>query len=168
APGFEHHPAASLPQLEGDGYRLRLIAGSGWGLHAPATTFSPMFYAALELDVGARFTLPADYSQRAVYAVDGAVLLDGEALETQRMAVLSAGQDTTIEAPATGQSVRLMLLGGEPLDGERFIYWNFVASSRAAIDEAKERWRAQRFAPVPGETEWIPLPEARKPPESFS
>lgn len=175
APGFEHHPAASLPVLQGDGFELRLIAGSGMGLQSKVTTFSPLFYAALTLEAGARFTLPAEYAQRAVYAVDGAVLINGEVLDETRMAVLPSGQDTTIEvlqnssSPSAGKpTVRLMLLAGEPLEGERFIFWNFVASDRAALDEAKQRWRDQRFAKVPGETEWIPLPEERKPPESFS
>lgn len=168
APAFEHHPAAALPALQKEGWSLRLIAGAGFGLRAPVTTFSPLFYAALELAPGARFVLPAEYPQRAVYTVDGAVRVDGQTLEEKRMAVLSGGQDTTIEAFAAQRGVRLMLLGGEPLDGDRFIFWNFVASSREAIDEAKKRWRERRFADVPGETEWIPLPEERKPPESFS
>lgn len=169
APGFEHHPARSLPTQSGAGWNLRLIAGSGFGLQSAVTTFSPLFYATLELQPGARFTLPAEYSQRAVYLVEGQAEIDGTRLEEKRMAVLSGGQDTTIEASGADQhGARLMLLGGDPLDGDRFIFWNFVASTREAIEEAKQRWRDRRFAAVPGETEFIPLPPERKPPESFS
>ncbi|HVL75642.1 MAG TPA: pirin family protein [Noviherbaspirillum sp.] len=168
-PHFEHHPGATLPEIRGEGVHLRLIAGAGFGLTSPVTTFSPLFYAALDLAPGARFTLPAEHPERAVYAVEGEVLVDGEVLPETAMAVLSAGQDTTIEAPAqTGTGARLMLLGGEPLDGDRYISWNFVASSREAIEEARQRWRERAFGKVPGETEWIPLPDERKAPESFS
>lgn len=167
-PGFEHHPAAALPELRGEGFHLRLIAGAGFGLRSPVTTFSPLFYAVLEMQPGARFTLAAEYAQRAVYPVDGALQLNGMRLEEKSMAVLSSGQDTTIEAADAGSAVRVMLLGGEPLDGDRFVSWNFVASNREAIVAARQRWRDQDFARVPGETEWIPLPEERKAPESFS
>ncbi len=169
APGFEHHPAASLPAKAGEGWQLRLIVGAGFGLQAPVTHFSPLFYAALELQPGGAFTLDAEHPQRAVYAVDGAVLLDGVVVGEKCMAVLRTGQATTIEAPPTASGItRVMLLGGAPLDGDRFIWWNFVASSREAIAEASQRWRAQEFGRVPDETEWIPLPERPKPPESFS
>jgi redox-sensitive bicupin YhaK (pirin superfamily) len=165
APAFEHHPAATLPQIEFHGVRARLIAGSAFGLDAPATTFSKMFYIAAEMDAGARLTLPAEYAERAVYPVDAGILIDGAALEAQHMAVLDSGQETTIEALT---ACRVMLLGGEAMDGDRFIWWNFVASSKEAIADAKERWRQQRFDPVPDETERIPLPDEPKPADSFS
>lgn len=169
APGFEHHPVTALPVHSGPGFHLRLIAGAGFGLRAPVMTFSPLCYAALTLEPGAAFRLEAEYPQRAVYPVDGGIRLDGHNLAEKRMAVLSAGQATTIEAPPEAAGVtHVMLLGGEPLDGDRFIWWNFVASNREAIADAKRRWHEQGFAKVPGETEWIPLPEERKPPESFS
>lgn len=165
APGFEHHPGTSLPTLITPGVSLRLIAGTGFGLKSSVTTFSPMFYAALDLTRGATFVLPAEYAQRAVYAVDGDITLDGVPLAMQHMAVPNGAEEITIEAAS---NARIMLLGGDPLDGDRFIWWNFVASSRAAIDEAKRRWRNGHFPNVPNETEWIPLPEEPKPPESFS
>jgi redox-sensitive bicupin YhaK (pirin superfamily) len=165
APAFEHHPAATLPHIELPGVRMTLIAGAAFGRRAPATTFSGMFYIAAEMDAGARLTLPADYPERAVYAVDADINVDGNPLDAGHMAVPASGQETTIEAAT---ACRVMLLGGEPIDGDRYIWWNFVASSKDAIAEAKERWRQQRFDPVPDETERIPLPDEPKPAESFS
>jgi redox-sensitive bicupin YhaK (pirin superfamily) len=164
-PSFEHHPAASLPMIAADGLNLRLIAGSAFGMTSPVTTFSPMFYCALEMEEGVRFELPAEYAQRAVYLAEGAVDLDGAPLAERHMAVPTDAQTLTIEAKTRA---RVMLLGGDPIDGDRFIWWNFVASSKEAIQEAKERWRAQEFGKVPDETEWIPLPDEPKPAESFS
>lgn len=165
APGFEHHPAATLPEILQPGVRMRLIAGSAFGRTAPATTFSPLFYLAVEMEAGARFVLPPEYPERAVYLVDGDVSLEQAPLPERHMAVLPAGQETTIEAR---RASRLMLVGGEKMDGDRYIWWNFVASSRELIQQAKERWRAQDFGRVPDETEWIPLPDEPKPAESFS
>lgn len=164
-PAFEHHPAATLPQIDSPGVRLRLIAGSAFGKRAPAKTFSDMFYAAVEMEAGAQFRLPAEYPQRGIYLVDGEVRIDGTALAEKHMAVLTDAQETTIEAVT---QTRLMLLGGQAMDGDRFIWWNFVASSREAIEEAKERWRTQQFGKVPDETERISLPDEPKAPEAFS
>jgi redox-sensitive bicupin YhaK (pirin superfamily) len=124
-----------------------------------------MFYAVADMEAGARFMMPTEHEERAVYVVDGEITLDGETVDPQHMAVLAPEREIRIEAVTPA---RLMLLGGKPMDGDRFIWWNFVASSRESIEEAKERWRAQRFGAVPGETEWIPLPAEPKPPESFS
>jgi len=164
-PAFEHHPAATLPHIEFPGVRLRLIAGSAYGQTSPAKTFSDMFYAAVEMQAGARLSLPAEHEQRAAYVVDGKVTIDGAELPEKHMAVLTGAQEITIEAVT---QTRLMLLGGQAMDGDRFIWWNFVASSREAIQEAKERWRAEAFGRVPDETERIPLPDEPKPPEAFS
>ena len=165
APSFEHHPAATLPMVAADGLNLRLIAGSAFGMRSPVTTFSPMFYAALEMEQGVKFEFPGEYAQRAVYLAEGDIAIDGETLAERHMAVPGSPQTLTIEAKTRA---RVMLLGGEPLDGDRYIWWNFVASSKEAIQQAKERWRAQGFGKVPDETEWIPLPDEPKPAESFS
>ena len=165
APVFEHHAGPALPQIDLPGVRMRLIAGTAFGHTAPATTFSPLFYLTAEMEAGSRLTLPADYPEQAVYAVDAPLTVNGSPLAPQHMAVLVSGQETTIEA---GDACRVMLLGGEPLDGDRYIWWNFVASSKEAIADAKERWRQQRFGAVPQESEWIPLPDEPKPAEAFS
>ncbi|MEC4719309.1 pirin family protein [Noviherbaspirillum sp. CPCC 100848] len=164
-PAFEHHPAESLPVIQYPGVTMRLIVGSAYGQTAPARTYSDMFYLAVEMDAGSSFPLPAEHAQRAVYAVEGQVTVDGAPLAENHMAVPEDAREITIEAATRA---RLMLLGGAPMDGDRFVWWNFVSSSREAIEEAKERWRSQEFGKVPDETEWIPLPAERKPPESFS
>jgi hypothetical protein len=165
APAFEHHPVESLPSLSSPGVRMRVIAGRAFDRTSPVTTFSDMCYVAVEMEQGARLVFPAEYAQRAAYLVEGAITIGGEALAEKHMAVLTDAQETTIEAVAPS---RVMLLGGAPLEGDRFIWWNFVASSKEAIQQAKDKWRAQAFGKVPDETEWIPLPDEPKQPESFS
>jgi redox-sensitive bicupin YhaK (pirin superfamily) len=162
---FEHHPAATLPAITMPGVALRVIAGSAFGKTSPAGTLSDMFYVVAEMERGSRLAIPAEYEERAVYAVEGEITIEGEALENRHMGVLPGGREITIEATARA---RVMLLGGKPMDGDRFIWWNFVASSREAINEAKQRWLQQGFGSIPGETEWIPLPDEPKPPETFS
>ena len=155
-PSFSHHPAATLPRIRLPGANLHLIAGDAFGEKSPAPAFSRMFYLAAELEAGATLALPPEHEERGVYLVRGNVLVSGISLQEKQLAFLPEGQ--TIEIQAKEQS-RVMLLGGEKMDGPRFIWWNFVASSKERIEEAKQRWREQRFAPVPGETEFIPLPE---------
>jgi redox-sensitive bicupin YhaK (pirin superfamily) len=158
APAFEHTQAKDLPVITQPGVVMRLIAGTAFGKTSPVTTFSKLFYVAAEIDSGASLVLPAEYPQRAVHLVDGDIDVDGQTLEGQHMAILPEGQAITITART---KARVMFLGGEPLDGDRFIWWNFVASSREAIEDAKQRWKAQDFGKVPNETEWIPLPAER-------
>lgn len=155
-PAFSHHPAASLPKILLPGVELRLIAGNAFGEKSPAPTFSRMFYLVAELDAGAALALPPEHEERGVYLVQGDILVDGKPLPERSLAFVSS--DKGIEIQARTQS-RVMLLGGEKMDGPRFIWWNFVASSREKIEDAKRRWRERHFAAVPGETEFIPLPE---------
>lgn len=155
-PAFTHHPKDTLPRIDLPGATLRLIAGTGWGQEAPVRTFSPMFYAAIEASAETRFALPGEYAERAIYVVDGEVDVAGSTVAPRTVAVFDAGIDITVN---TRGAARIMVFGGAPLDGERHISWNFVASSREMIDEARTRWREQRFPAVPGETEFIPLPE---------
>ena len=155
-PSFEHHAAATLPQIERNGVTLRVIAGTAFGHTAPTTTFSGTLYVAATFNPGSAFALEPEHDERGVYLVDGDLRIDGEPLEAGQMAVLTPGETVTL-ASANGATV--MLLGGEKLDGERFIEWNFVASSREKIERAKTAWTSQEMGNVPGETEWIPLPE---------
>jgi len=158
-PAFAHHAAAELPFFEGEGKRVRLIAGSLYGARSPVQTLSEMFYADAALDAGARVEVPANYEERAAYVVEGSIELPDEAGThgAGRLLVFKPGEPILLKAP---EPARLMLLGGEPLEGRRHIFWNFVSSSRERIEQAKEDWREGRFAPVPGETERIPLPES--------
>ena len=155
-PSFSHQPKAILPEIVRPGVTMRLLAGTAFGERAPTPIFSPMFYVAVEMEPGATIELPPEHEQRGVYAVDREVLVAGEALPAQHCAVLA--EDATVRLEAT-TGARVMLFGGAGMDGDRKIWWNFVASSRALIDAASERWREQSFPPIPGETEFIPLPE---------
>jgi len=155
-PSFNHQPKAALPEIVRPGVTMRLLAGTAFGERAPTPTFSPMFYLAVEMEAGAAIELPPEHEQRGVYAVDREVRVAGEALPAQHCAVLAADAAVRLE---TTTPARVMLFGGAGMDGDRKIWWNFVASSRALIDAASERWREQSFPPIPGETEFIPLPE---------
>jgi len=155
-PSFSHQPKAALPEIVRPGVTMRLLAGTAFGEQAPTPTFSPMFYLAVEMEPGAAIELPPEHEQRGVYTVDREVSVSGEALLPQHCAVLPKDAMVRLEAAA---SARVILFGGAAMDGDRLIWWNFVASSRALIDAASERWREQSFPPIPGETEFIPLPE---------
>lgn len=158
APTFEHVGADELPQHEGEGARVRLVAGEFLGLRSPVQGLSPLFYADVRLDDGARLQVPATYPEQAIYVVSGTLDLGADGLhEAGRLLVLRPGTPVTLAA--RGGPVRAMLLGGEPMDGPRYLTWNFVASSAERIEQAKDDWRAGRFPQVPGETEFIPLPD---------
>jgi redox-sensitive bicupin YhaK (pirin superfamily) len=160
APAFAHHGADALPLLEGDsGERVRLIAGSAWGRSAPVAVLSDLFYADAALDAGARLPLPADYEERAAYVAEGAITVDGQEFPAGQLVVFQPDADIVVETAAAGSGARVMVLGGAPMDGPRHIWWNFVSRSTERIEQAKEDWKAGRFPPVPGETEFIPLPE---------
>jgi len=154
-PEFNHHPQATLPLIERPGVAMRLIAGRAFGARAPVKTYSEIFYLAVDLIPGATLALPPEHEQRGVYVVEGEVSLDGTPVAPCHLAVLAAGE--TVEVSAAS-AARLMLLGGAKMDGERIIWWNFVATAREPIESAKARWARQEFPPVPGETEFIPLP----------
>lgn len=160
-PAFVHHPAATLPLAEDGGARLRLIAGTGWGLAAPVAVSSPLFYADAVLSPGAAMPLPDEHEERAAYVVDGEVDVAGDRFAPGRMLVFRAGDRLALRAGPQG--ARLLLLGGAAMDGPRYLFWNFVASSRERIEQAKADWRSGQFGKVPGdETEFIPLPEGRE------
>lgn len=157
-PSFEHHAADTLPTRDEGGVSLTVIAGDAFGLRSPVTTFSRTLYVAARFAAGSRLELDASHEERAVYVVDGDLTIDGTPVPAQQMAVLVPGTPVTL---ASSGGARAMLLGGDKLDGERFIEWNFVASSRDAIERAKQAWTKQEMGKVPGETEWIPLPAAK-------
>jgi hypothetical protein len=154
-PGFWHHPAASLPEIATDGARLTLIAGNFAGERSPVRTFSPTFYLDARFESGGRVELPAALGQRAVHVIDGVLVLDGTEIVAGEMAILADGADAAVVATA---ACRAMLLGGAVLEGPRYIWWNFVSSSKARIERAKDDWKQGRFAPVPNDNEFIPLP----------
>ena len=154
-PTFSHHPKTSLPVVQWENAELRLIAGECWGQRSPVKIFTPMFYGAVTTQGHARFDLPTEYAERAIYVVSGEVTAAGTAVAQHTVAVFDAGSQITIE---TETAARIMVFGGAPVDGDRHISWNFVASSQELIEDARTRWRNQQFPKVPGETEFIPLP----------
>ena len=157
-PSFAHHKAHDIPTTEADGARLTVIAGTSDGLTSPVTTFSDMVYADIALQDGARYQLKAEHVERAIYVVGGAVEVIGQSggFAEGELVIFKPGAEVILRARG---SARLMLLGGEPLPEQRHIFWNFVSSSPERLEQAKADWKAQRFAPVPGEREFISLPE---------
>jgi redox-sensitive bicupin YhaK (pirin superfamily) len=155
-PGFHHHPSSTLPQIERNGVRLRLIAGEAFGLRSSVITFSRMFYVAVDFLDDATLVLPPEHAERAVYAPDAPLRIDSIVLQPQKLAVLAPGAGVTIEGPA---GARTLLFGGDALDGDRHLWWNFVSSSRERIERAKRDWVDGKFGTVSGETEFIPLPD---------
>lgn len=160
--GFEHQGKDALPFIEGEGKEVRLILGSAYGEKAPVRTFSGMFYCDCVLQAGALLPLPEDHEDRGLYVVSGSVEIAGDVFEEGRMMVFRPGDAITIKAGSNG--ARLILLGGETLNGPRYISWNFVASSKEKIEAAKKAWAEGdfehgRFQLPPGDTEeFIPLP----------
>jgi len=156
-PGFHHYAAESLPLLEEPGLAARLIAGAAFGLASPVRTFSDMFYLDVRLEAGATMPLPADHPERAVYLLEGEVEIVGEVFAAARLLVFRPDDPISLRARVPS---RLLALGGEPMDGPRHIWWNFVSSSQDRIEQAKADWKSGKFGLVPGdETEFIPLPE---------
>ncbi|EKF16937.1 pirin family protein [Nitratireductor pacificus] len=163
APMFEHHAKETLPLIEADGVSLRLILGTAYGARAPGRVFSEMFYADAVLEPGARLPLPDDHEDRGIYVTSGSITVAGQDFEAGRMMVFRPGDAITVGAGPEG--ARLMLLGGETLGGPRYIWWNFVASSRERIEAAKADWRKARWGtglfdlPPDDRSEFVPLPE---------
>jgi len=155
-PSFAHYDGDQLPIIEDAGARLRIIAGEAYGAKAGVAVYSPVFYVHAELQQGATFTAPANYSERAAYVVIGTVEIDHQHITTGEMAMFAAGAEVRITALTPAH---VMLLGGEPV-GPRFIEWNFVSSSKERIEQAKADWRAGRMKlPDLDHGEFIPLPE---------
>jgi redox-sensitive bicupin YhaK (pirin superfamily) len=156
APDFAHYAAESLPLIEGEGKTVRIIAGSLFEKTSPVRNLSSLFYADAVLRTGASLAVDNDYEERAIYLLEGHLEIGGQKFDPGRLLVFSSGDEIKIRANSTA---RLLLFGGAPLDGPRHVWWNFVSSSRERIEQAKGDWKAGRFAAVPGDAEFIPLPE---------
>ena len=156
-PSFQHFEAANLPVVEAPGLWARVIAGSAFDQTSPVGMFSDWFYAEVMLEPGTSAPLDRDYEERAIYIVQGEIEIAGESFEAPRLLIFRPGDRITVRASSRS---RLMFLGGSALEGPRYIWWNFVSSRRERIEQAKEDWKSGRFAPVPSETEFIPLPQS--------
>lgn len=152
---YSHHPAASLPTSDNLGVKIRLIAGTGFCLESPVPVLSPTLYAELELQTATTLLIPTEHAERALYVLDGDAQLNGEPVEPLTLVVLPPGEEMSLFAES---DCHAMVFGGAPMDGPRRINWNFVASDRAVIDEARRKWAAGDWPTVPGESERIELP----------
>jgi len=155
-PSFHHHPGTLLPERDQDGVRLKVLAGTAFGMTSPVETLSPLFYVDAVMSAGSTLSLPSGHEERALYVVEGAVGCGTERTDAGRMLVFVPGASVSLRADS---QARVVVLGGAPLEGARHIYWNFVSSSRERIEQAKRDWRDGRFPKVPGdEAEFVPLP----------
>jgi len=156
APSFQRFGADELPIVEDGGLSARIIAGHAFGKRSPVATASEWLYAEMNLKPGTSALLESDYEERGIYIVDGEIDVAGEIFAAPQLLVFRPGDRITMTAV---RPARLMLLGGAGIDGPRYIWWNFVSSSKERIEQAKADWKAGRFKAVPGETEFIPLPD---------
>jgi redox-sensitive bicupin YhaK (pirin superfamily) len=155
-PSFVHYPADVLPTFSASGAHARVLVGTVYGVTSPVKTHSPMFYLDVRLEPGARLGMPAGYEERAAYVVKGAITIGADRIEPGNMVVFKREASPIIAADGP---TRLVFLGGEPLDGPRYLWWNFVSSSKERITEALHEWRDGKFPKVPGdEVEFIPAP----------
>jgi redox-sensitive bicupin YhaK (pirin superfamily) len=156
APTFHHHDEAALPTVTGEGKAVRVVAGSLFGVRSPVETLWDTIFAEARLAAGTALPLDADHEERAVYVVSGEIDVQGDRFAAGRLLVFRPGDRITITAATDAQ---LVVLGGAAMDGPRYIWWNFVSSRKDRIEQAKADWKAARFAMVPGDSEFIPLPE---------
>jgi redox-sensitive bicupin YhaK (pirin superfamily) len=155
-PGFTHHDRDVLPTVAAEGLHVRVVAGSFLGVRSPVPLQWETVLADVAMEAGAVLPVSAHYDERALYLTSGAVEIAGQALEAGPLYVLKPGVAVEVKALTTAT---LALLGGEPMDGPRHIWWNFVSSSQERIEQARADWMAGRFRPVPGETERVEAPE---------
>lgn len=156
-PAFLHHSAAEIPVIEASGVTARLIAGEAFGVVSPLAAASPTLYVDVELRAGAALPVEPTYEERAVYVLQGEVDIAGDRFESGQLLILRSGDPHLVRALSAS---RVMLFGGEPMEGPRWIWWNFVSSRPERIEAAREEWARGRFDAVPGdEADFIPLPE---------
>jgi redox-sensitive bicupin YhaK (pirin superfamily) len=154
-PDFAHYAAGELPDIDVDGVTVRVIMGEAQGRRSPVHCHSPTLYLECRIPGGGVWRLPGGWRELAIYVVSGALEVAGGAVAAGAMAVIRPGAAPQVTAAS---DAHVMVIGGDPV-GHRHVWWNLVSSSRERIEEAKARWKAGRFAPVPGDSEFIPLPE---------
>jgi hypothetical protein len=157
APAFDHVPAQELPLVEDGGASARVLMGTLWGATAATPQHSPTIYADIMLDAGGSIPIDSEADERGVMLVGGEAELDGQQLDAFALYILRPGHQPRLTSVSGG---RLMLMGGQAFSTRRYVFWNFVSSSRDRINQAKEDWKALRFDLIPGDDqEYIPLPE---------
>jgi len=159
APAFAHTARAEMPLIDIDGASGRVVIGSFEGLSSPVAAFTDTLYVDLTLTPGSRFPFPAVHEERAIYILSGSLVVAGDRFAADQLLVFRPGDDITLEGGEEG--CHIMLFGGAALSSKRYIWWNFVSSSKERIEQAKEEWRTGRFDIVPGdEEEFVPLPQS--------
>jgi redox-sensitive bicupin YhaK (pirin superfamily) len=160
-PAFRHHDGATLPLVERDGARVRVMAGEAFGVRSPVEALSRLVYLDVTLAPGASVELPGSLGERGVYVIEGQVASAGQTVALHHMLIVG-GADARVSSE---RGARFVVVGGEPFPEPRHIYWNFVSSSEERLEQAKRDWRERRgqadgpFPLVPGdEKEFIPLP----------
>ena len=157
APAFENTARADLPVIDAEGISGRVVIGSFHGWTAPVATASHTLYADLTIAPGAALQIPAEAEERAIYVLEGDVAIEGDRFPADRLIAFRPGVEIVVSSE---RGAHVMLFGGESLGSKRYIWWNFVSSSKERIEQAKEEWRTGRFDIVPGdEEEFVPLPE---------
>ncbi len=158
APVFENTAGATLPEFDAEGVRGRVVIGEFDGLKSPVRAASETLYADIRLAPGARVRIPADAEERAIYTLEGEVSISGDIFPAERLLVFRPGDEIVVSSQS---GAHFMLFGGASLGSKRYIWWNFVSSSKERIEQAKNEWKTGRFDIVPGdEEEFIPLPES--------
>lgn len=158
APVFENTASATLPEFDAEGVRGRVVIGEFDGLKSPVRAASETLYADMRLSPGARVQIPADAEERAIYTLEGEVSISGDTFPAERLLVFRPGDEIVVSSQS---GAHFMLFGGASLGSKRYIWWNFVSSSKERIEQAKNEWKTGRFDIVPGdEEEFIPLPES--------
>jgi len=158
APDFSHTEREAMPLIDIAGATGRVVIGDFAGLRSPVKTFTDTLYADLSLTPGAKFPFPADHEERAIYILSGSLEVAGDVFAADQLLAFRAGDDITLKGGVDG--CHLMLFGGAALNSRRYIWWNFVSSSKERIEQAKEEWRTGRFDIVPGdEDQFVPLPK---------
>jgi redox-sensitive bicupin YhaK (pirin superfamily) len=161
-PAFIHHGSDELPIVDADGIKARLIAGNAFGKSSPLKTPSETLYADVHLAAGAQLPIDPSYDERALYTIAGEIEVAGDVFGPGQLLVLRPGDPIAVRA--TG-AARFMFFGGAPMEGPRYIWWNFVSSRPERIEQAKEEWARGRFDTVPGDAEeFIPLPQTQDKP----
>ena len=155
-PSFAHTPAEALVPFLVQDAEVRVLVGDAFGRRSPVKSASPTLFLVLRLRANQPFELPALAPELAVYPIDSAITIDGSSLAVHTMAVLESGQGCRL---AGNDDCIVVVIGGAPLDGPRYLLWNFVSSSKARLERAADDWTLQRFGTIPGETEFIPLPD---------
>ncbi len=158
APAFHHTEASQLPQLAVGDAQVRVVAGNAYGVESPVPVLGQLLYVDAYIPAGGKLPLPADHEQRAAYVIEGESRAGEGTLGTGELIVFAKGAEMDIEATT---DTHVVLLGGAPLDAPRYVWWNYVASSEALIERARQAWRDDRMGRVEGDPERIPVPEVR-------